>query len=272
MKRHTALLLIAAALFAQPEKKRLTFEVVSIKPNNSGESSWPIRELNRRVSVLNVQLSVLIAWAYGDPNDLFSFANTEITGLPGWAATARYDVEAQPEAGFIPTAQQRQEMLRSMLEDRFQLKVRRESKDRPIYALVVDSGGIKMKLSVNQTPFSFAPPAPGAPLPAPPPPLPAIAPGASQMRLAGAKMEAIAALLTSGAGRRVVDKTGLTGLYDGELKYYPASPQLPPGGEMDPSIPSLFTALREQLGLRLVPETGSVDTFAVESVQRPSEN
>src|SRR6185295_9551213 len=147
MKKLLVCLLTAMVLFGQSEKKKLTFDVVSIKPNNSGEGSWPIRELTRRFSVLNIQLRTLIGFAYGDPNNLFNYATTEITGLPEWTNTARYDVEAQPEAGFSPTAQQRQEMLQPMLEDRFKLKIRRESKDRPIYALVVDSGGVKMKPS-----------------------------------------------------------------------------------------------------------------------------
>ena len=82
-------------------------------------------------------------------------------------------------------------------------------------------------------------------------------------------MQAVVGFLASQVGRKVVDKTGLTGFYEVGLSY---APDLPPGADIDPSIPSLFTALREQLGLRLVPETGPVDTLVVESVQRPSEN
>ena len=271
MKKLAVCLLTAVVLFGQSEKKKLTFEVVSIKPNNSGESSWPIRELTRRFSVLNIQLRVLIGFAYGDPNNLFNYATTDITGLPDWTNTARYDVEAQPEAGLTPTAEQRQEMLQSMLEDRFKLKIRRESKTRPIYALVVDSGGLKMKLSAEPSPFQFVPPPSGTPVP-PPGPLPAITPGVGVLRLFRAKMETVATLLIPGAGRKVVDKTGVTGFYDADLRYALDPSQVPPGVEVDPNIPTLVTALREQLGLRLVPDTGPVDTFVVESVQRPSEN
>jgi uncharacterized protein (TIGR03435 family) len=76
-------------------------------------------------------------------------------------------------------------------------------------------------------------------------------------------------VLSLSAGRKVVDKTGLTGLYRIALDFTPDP--LPPGAD-DPGLPSLFTALREQLGLRLVSDTGQVDTFVVESVQKPSEN
>jgi uncharacterized protein (TIGR03435 family) len=79
-------------------------------------------------------------------------------------------------------------------------------------------------------------------------------------------------ILTQAAGRKVVDKTGLTELYDMELKWTPDQSLLPPGTEIDTTGPSLFTALQEQLGLRLVPETGQVDTFVVEAVQKPTEN
>ena len=265
MKRLAALLFISTALFGQPEKKKLTFEVVSIKPNNSGSADFRLRGLGDpggRFSASNVDLRFLIGFAYGDPNPMLLGNKTEeITGLSGWANTAKYDVEAQPEAGFTPTARQRQEMLQSMLEDRFKLKIRVEPKDRPIYALVVDTGGVKMK--------PFVPLAPGA-APSPPPGLPPAAPkGGRQFRLIRANMEAVVGFLTSQAGRKVVDKTGLTGFYEVDLTY---APDLPPGAEIDPNIPSLFTALREQLGFRLVAETGPVDTFVVESVQRPSEN
>jgi uncharacterized protein (TIGR03435 family) len=262
MKKLAVLFFIAAALFGQSEKKKLAFEVVTIKPSNASDADFRLRGLGNpggRFSALNVDLRFLIGFAYGDANPTMLIGGTseEIAGLSGWANTARFDVEAQPEAGFTPTVQQRQEMLQSMLEDRFKLKIRVEPKDRPIYALVVDSGGLKMK--------PYAPPAPGA---APPQP-PAVPKGGLRFRLLKANMETIAGFLASRVGRKVVDKTGLTESYEIDLTY---APDLPPGAETDPNIPSLITAIREQLGLRLVPETGPVDTFIVESVERPSEN
>ncbi len=100
--------------------------------------------------------------------------------------------------------------------------------------------------------------------------------GLGQLRAGSQTTAALAGLLTGQAGRKVVDKTGVTGLYDIDLKWppdqLPNGAPLPPGLEIDPTGPGLFTAIQEQLGLRLVPETGKVDTFVVESVQRPTEN
>ena len=89
-------------------------------------------------------------------------------------------------------------------------------------------------------------------------------------------MTMLVVLLNGQAGRRVVDKTGLTGLYDIDFQWTPDplanGAPLPPGAEIDTGGPSLFTARQEQLGLRLISETGQVDAFVVESVEKPSEN
>ena len=253
MKTLPVFLLIAAVLVAQSEKKKLTFDVVSIKPNNSGDIRRMIQPMPpARFTTSNASLRQLIVAAYV-PN-AGPLSNPEITGLPGWATNDRYDVQAQPEAGFTPTKQQTMEMLQSMLEDRFKLKIRREPKSVPVYALVVDTNGSKLK--ENQTLDG-----------------PVGGPSAGLRGPGHIRANSIAMLvpvLSLSAGRKVVDKTGLTGLYRIALDFTPDP--LPPGAEFDPGLPSLFTALREQLGLRLVPETGQVDTFVVESVQRPSEN
>jgi uncharacterized protein (TIGR03435 family) len=294
MKRLVAIFLAALALRAQSaEDKKLAFDVVSIKPNSSGDTRRVIGfPPGGKFSTTNVPLRQIIVLAYGDQSTGGPPPNLEITGLPGWALTDGYDVQAQPEAGFLGTAQQTQEMLRSMLEERFKLKIRRETKDTPIYALVVGKDGVKMKLSADQTPFGppptgavpptapppSAPPAPGGPAMTATGPIPRgrIMMGLGQLRAGAQTMATLAGLLTGQAGRKVVDKTGVTGLYDIDLKWTPdASPNgapLPPSSEIDPTGPGLFTAIQEQLGLRLVPDTGKVDTFVVESVQRPSEN
>lgn len=290
MKLILSVALAAATLFAQAEQKKLTFDVVSIKPNTSGDNRRMIQNPPAgRFATTNVPLRQLIVLAYGDVSTGGPPPNLEITGLPGWATTDGYDIQAQPEAGFQSTAKQKQEMLQSMLEDRFKLKVRRETKDAPIYALVVAKDGVKAKLSEDQTPFNPNGPPPGAPPSAAPPPPPPGGPaaiagpvprgmnmmGVGQLRAGAQTMATLSGLLSGQAGRKVVDKTGVTGLYDIDLKWTPdqingAAP--PPGLAADPTGVGLFTAIQEQLGLRLVSETGKVDTFVVESVQRPTEN
>ncbi len=283
--------LAAATLSAQADQRKLAFDVVSIKPNSSGDNRRMIQNPPAgRFATTNVPLRQLIVLAYGDASTGGPPPNLEITGLPGWATTDGYDVQAQPEAGLQSTAKQKQEMLQSMLEDRFKLKILRETKDAPVYALVVGKDGVKAKLSEDQTPFNLNGPPPGGPPPAGPPPPPPGGPaaitgpvprgmimmGVGQLRAGAQSMATFAGLLSGQAGRKVVDKTGVTGLYDIDLRWTPdqmpngAPP--PPGLAIDPTGVGLFTAIQEQLGLRLVSETGKVDTFVVESVQRPTEN
>jgi uncharacterized protein (TIGR03435 family) len=306
MKKLVAVFLAAFAIFAQSKTKKLAFEVVSIKPTNAADNRPGMigDPTGGRFITSNVHLRQLIVLAYGERPARGVPVNIQITGLPGWATTDGYDVQAQPEAGFTPTQQQTQEMLQSMLEDRFKLRIRRESKEAPIYALVVGKNGVKMKLSEDQTPFNPAGPGPGGPPspgaagagrrgaggPGSAPPAPGAGPmqmqmtgpiprgmifnGLGQLRAGAQTMALLAGLLTSQTGRKVVDKTGLTGLYDIELKW--TTEQLngapPPGLETGTADATLFTAIQEQLGLRLAPDRGPVDTFVVESVQRPSEN
>jgi uncharacterized protein (TIGR03435 family) len=254
MKRLAALLLIAVALPAQPEKKKRTFEIISIKPHKSGDdpTMMPFGVVGGRYTASNAHLRQLIVAAYVDSG--FALQGVEISGLSGWAANVGFDIQAQVETGFTPTKQQTMDMLRALLEDRFHLKIRREPRSTPVYALVVDANGVKMK--ENPTPAGPV----GGPSARPP--------GPGHIRANSIAM--LIPVLSFSAGRKVVDKTGLTGLYQIDLNFAPDPP--PPGADIDPNLPSLFTALREQLGLRLVPETGQVDTFVVESVERPSEN
>jgi len=254
MNKLAALLFTAGVLFGQSDKKRLTFDVVSIKPHKSGDdpTMMPFGVVGGRDTASNAHLRQLITAAYVDSGAPLQGA--EIDGLRGWAATDGFDVQAKTEAGFTPTKQQTMEMLQAMLEDRFKLKIRREPKSVPIYALVVDTNGSKLK--ENQTLDGPV----GGPSSVPP--------GAGHIRANSIAM--LIPVLGRSAGRKVIDKTGLTGLYRIALDFTPDP--LPPGIEFDPGLPALFTALREQLGLRLVPETGQVDSFVVESVERPSEN
>jgi uncharacterized protein (TIGR03435 family) len=248
---------MATGLLAQPEKTRPVFEVVSIKPHKSGDdrTMMPFGIVNGRYAASNIRLRQLITAAYVDSEVPFQ-ADIEIAGLPRWAATDGFDIQAQTETGFTPTKQQTMKMLQRLLEDRFKLRIRREPKNAPIYALVIDSGGLKL----NETQTLAGPT--GGP--------PSVPPG--QMHIRALSLPMLISVLGPSAGRKVVDKTGLTGQYQIDLKFAPDPSRLPPGIEPDPNLPSLFTALREQLGLRLVPETGTVDTFVVESVEKPSEN
>ena len=239
-------------LYAQSETKKLTFDVISIKPHKPGDDRWFYSTPSGgRFNAYNQTLLNLIQIAYVD--DVMPLPDFVVEGLPGWAERDRFDVEAQPEAGFVPTKRQAMEMLQAMLEERFKLKIRREPRNAPVYALVVDKGGSKMKPSANQSgsrPCSSTAPPPGL-----------------QRFCSSTSIAYLNIRLYGEVGRRVVDKTGLAGLYDMDLVWS----QDPLAG-LDSTGPSVFTALQEQLGLRLVSETALVDSFVAESVERPSEN
>src|SRR6185295_3084216 len=196
-------LLLAAVIFAQSEKKKLTFEVVSIRLHKPGDDRWFYSTPSgRRFTAFNQTLLNLIQIAYVD--DVMPLPDFVFEGLPGWAERDRFDVEAQPEAGFVPTKRQAMEMLQAMLEERFKLKIRREPKNAPIYALVIDKGGLKMRPSANQ---SGSRPCSGA------------APAAGLQRFCSSTSIAYLNIRLYGeVKRRVVDKTGITGLYDMDLQ------------------------------------------------------
>jgi uncharacterized protein (TIGR03435 family) len=150
-------------------------------------------------------------------------------------------------------------MLKSLLEDRFSLKVHRETKEMPMYSLVVGKNGLKMKLSVDQTGTTG---------------------GVREVRFGRIAGEAvpvstIAGMLTGLAGRRVLNKTGLTGRYDVDLRYTPDSGQAPgaaPEPTDSPDEESLFGALQTQLGLKLESTRGPIEILIVDHIERPSAN
>ena len=183
--------------------------------------------------------------------------------------TDRFDIEANAEAdaGVIPT-EEMQLMVRSLLEDRFQLKAHFENRELPIYELVVAKNAPKIKLAEDQNPVTpvttrqIAMPGPGG-----------IALTISNTAIT---LSDFATLLQQYAGRPIVDKTSLRGLFDVKLQFSVdvGGPSvgtqlgLPP----DPSGPSIFTAVQEQLGLRLERARGPVEVLVIDSVQKPTEN
>ena len=295
MNRWALACAFAGAAFAQNQK--LAYEVATIKLNTSGDGMMRIGGLGPgpgggRFRVTNLPLRQLIILAYADRSQgppAPGGPGLAITGGPSWVNTDRYDIEARPEQGFIPTAEQAQKMLQALLEERFGLQVRRETKEGPIYALTVAKGGLKAKRSTDQTPLNFGAPAPGGPAGGPlPPPSASFNPGGpiprgmmmvglGQLRATAQTMTGFAGLLTGSAGRKVVDRTGLEGLYNFELNWTPDQipanlPADAPFPRPDPNGPSIFTALQEQLGLKLESATGPLKSIVIEKVQKPTEN
>jgi len=277
--------------FCQPAAPQPTFEVASIKPASPG--AGPGRTLmlvpGGGLRANNVTLRMLIAFAY----DVKDF---EISGAPNWLNSERYDINAKPDAPDEPasntdlarmTAHQGQafqnrvrQRLQALLADRFQLKIHRESKESPMYALVVAKNGPKLKEAAPREP----PPGQNAPEPpgrgSPNGPFRGLRMGRGQLTGGGATLAMLANVLSNQLGRSVVDKTELKGEYDFTLEWTPEPGQGPPFGTPPPdaapppdvSGPSIFTALQEQLGLRLESAKGPVEILVVDHAEKPDEN
>jgi len=227
------------------------YDVVSIKLNKSGSGSVNINSDDNRYAASNVSLKDLLENAYGIKKDL-------ISGVTGPVASARFDIEAKivdrdPDALKKLTGKQDGEMLLPFLVERFQLKAHTEIKTLPVYELVVIKDGPKFKQSEDDTHGS----------------------GTSihgdhngkELTAHNLSMTSLASSLTNEVHRTVIDKTGLAGKYDLGMKW-----SADDGTAQADSLPSIFTALPEQLGLKLQSAKGPVETLVVDSVEMPSEN
>ena len=295
------LILIAAAglvaIAAQPPQDAaslLAFEVASIKPNSSGDGRVMMQNQPGRFMATNVTLRQLIRNAY-------QLQDFQITGGPGWMASDRFDIVAKipdgvrdggpPAPGTVGPLQL---MMRSLLAERFKLAIHNETKDSPIYALILARGdgrlGPEMKKSETDcTAVVAAGRGRGGPMPPPGPPqlggpMPCgIRIGPGLMTVGGSTLAQFANSLGMFAGRIVQDRTGLTGSYDFNLTWTPDQmPQRPPGAPdgppqingvaVDPNGPSLFTAVQEQLGLKLDSQRGPVEVVVIDRAEKPVED
>ena len=255
-----ALLLFSAlSIFGQPaapappqqnaNRSSFTYEAVTIKPDNSGKEAYWRYTLDG-FSTGGMPLTNLIRAAFGVLMD------DQIVGLPAWAKSEPLVVQAKTDDDTaaalaklppIDRSKQMQLMMQSLLADRFALKFHHELKDLPIYELIVAKGGSKLAKS--------PPDVHGSGMYA-----------SGKIDAHAVSMENLAANLSFIAGRIVLNKTGLEGTYDLTLEYAPQ------GADASDTRPSLFTALEEQLGLRLVASKAPVDVIVVDRIERPTAN
>ena len=262
---------------APPAAGAPSFEVASIKTNTSGDGRVLMRpQPGGRLSLVNVPLRLMIGFAY-------RVQDFQIVAGPDWLGTTRFDVVAKAEAG-NPSQDELRLMLRSLLADRFKLVVRPSTREMPTYSLVPARGdgkpGVQLRKSdANCSGPASAPSAP--PAPGQIPPCESMV-GFGNLKARGTTLPALAAGLSIFAGRIVVDRTGLAGAYDVDLNWTPDQIPRPAGGgdqpvqvngaAIDPNGPSLFTALQEQLGLKLESSKGPVDVLVVERAEKPTED
>ena len=228
------------------------YDVVSVKINHSGEQSWNINTHDDRLIIHNVPLKSILEFTYDIHQDL-------IFGVTGPIADANFDVEAKvvPPDGAAPhklTDHQLTAMIIPLLADRFRLKAHLETRTLPVYDLVVAHGGLKIKLDqAERTGGGWN-----------------INGQNTEVVLSGKSdtLADLASAIADPVGRKVIDKTGLTGSADITLKWSDdiAAEQ---GG---PNVVSIFTALEEQLGLKLEPTKGTVSTLIIDHVEMPTEN
>ena len=276
---HTPAVLAQSAASAPGSPARPAFDVASIKPNLDCPGDHQDEQFSPgRVSVTCITLRNLIQAAYGTfangPNSIPK--RLRLFGAPDWMGSSRYTITAKAQ-GEAPMDQMFGPMLQVLLEDRFQLKVHRDTRELPVYTMTVAKGGLKIRAAkegscipldlnhADQPSPNFCGRMTGK---------------ANGMHITddayGMSMAEIASrFLANRLDRPVIDKTGLAGLFDAHLEFdrdNAVTTPDNPGGPADTASPSIFTAVQEQLGLKLSADKGPVEVLVIDHVEKPSEN
>jgi uncharacterized protein (TIGR03435 family) len=223
-----------------------SFEVASIRRNDSASGNSSARNLGSRYTATNVTVVQMLRNAYG-------IQEFEIAGGPSWVGIDRFDIEATIPPGSKPGDAQL--MLQTLLAERFKLTFHREPRQTSIYSLVVAKNGHKLTHGdpakcPNTSGCGF---------------------NASPTQIVGesVSMTQLAARLSRSIGVHVVDNTGLQGLFNLKLEWTVEDQFVGRGATASPTI---FPAIQQQLGLRLEPTRGPVDTLVIDRVEKPTEN
>jgi len=260
LRRFAALVLLlflvslTALCQTKPEKlPKLEFEVASIKPAKPGANAGGIKPLpgGQTYVANNVPVKLMIRLMY-------HLTNSQVSGGPGWLDTDLYDVEAKADGPH--TLDELHIMFQNLLVDRFKLQFHKETRTLPAYELAVDKAGTK--LTENHSPDQWE--IPIQPL------------GFGNVQATRCSMSYFSWFLAQVLNKPVVDQTGLPLFYDFKLEW---TPELPPGfvprdgASLPPTNgPDIFTAVHEQLGLKLDSHKGPVEIMVIDHVEKPSEN
>ncbi len=233
-----------------------SFEVASIKPDHSGNTNMSIGWQPSRFNAQHTAMKSLV-W------DAFRVHDYQVLGAPGWLDHDRYDVDAKiDEPQQVPSDPEKESrkvslMVQSMLIDRCKLKFHRTTKELSIYQLVVAKGGFKLQEAKPDEQFSTMN-------------------NDTQLTVKATTMPQLAEQLSAQLNRSVLDKTGLSGKYDFTLHYAPDHDEPAPGygqGAAQPDTgPSIFSAIQDQLGLKLVAGKGPVEMIVIDHIEPPSPN
>jgi uncharacterized protein (TIGR03435 family) len=223
------------------------FDVTTVRPNLSGTAGGSGSFLGGRLKLSNFTLKNVLTMAY-------QVKPFQVVGGPGWMGTDKFDIEGKTEkAGKFDEAYP---MIQTMLAERFQVRLHRETRELLVYRLVTAKGGIKMQAAGDSSGFFRT----------------------KRGLIEGkkTKMQTLADLLASALDRLVVNQTGQEGEYDFKLQWTPDESEPKVGdadtGAFDPAGPSIFTAVQEQLGLRLESAKAPVEVLVIDRAEKPSEN
>ena len=242
------------------------FDVISVRPNkDSNQTRMQFTPDGLRGIAVTVRF--LLYEGYGGIN------HEQVIGEPAWSNTAGFDIDAKVAPADVPTLskmtfEQRRTMFQSVLAERFKLAVHHETRELPLYVLSVAKGGPKFKESAPDDPAATARRR-------------GMTINNGKLTANDAQLSMLVTMLSRSTGRTVVDKTGLAGNYDFTLEWAPdeGGPSSPgaatgaaTGSAPDQSAPSIFTAVQEQLGLKLESSKGPLDVIVVDHIERPTED
>lgn len=273
------MILVHVSRLGAQGQPRLVFDVASVRPSQPGAPSATLRRLpDGSFSATNQTLSSFLTLAY-------QIQIFQLVGAPTWVSTERWDIEAKTR-GTVPPQSSDQApsdllMLRALLEDRFQLVTRREIQNTSVYALVADRNDARLGPQIRRPLDDFCARmrAASAAAAAPPPDNPrecglrgdGLGGNAATFRARGVLLSDFARTLSGQVQRIVIDRTGLTGEWDFDLAFTPLRLR-PNVGDPAFESASIFTALREQLGLKLESTQAPVEVLVIEKVERASPN
>jgi uncharacterized protein (TIGR03435 family) len=225
------------------------WEVVTVKPSDPDDKFDVMSTRGRHIVIRNNTVQSMLRLAYG-------VQKSQIVGAPEWAKTARFDADGVPDVAGEPNMKQFQTMVQKLLAERFGLKAHHERRDMPVYALQVAKDGPKMapsKSDPNALPDNEG-----------------MGGNGRQIRkYTNVSMADLAMMLQFNLDRPVVDQTGVKGRYDFRMQWTVAD--APPTTDTD-APPGLFTAIQEQIGLKLKPAKAPVDVLVIDHVEQPSAN
>jgi uncharacterized protein (TIGR03435 family) len=223
------------------------FLVATVKPSDPASSAgWSFPTEGRHISCANASIATIMVVAYG-------IHIKQIVGAPDWLDKERYDINGVPDEPGVPSLSQMQQMYQKLLADRFHLVFHRETRPIPIYAITIAKGGPTLNVADPGEQLHTGNSGSG---------------GRRTLKFTAMSIPTFALNMNFYEDRPVVDQTSLPGRYDFTLKWtYDLSKEDEPDAP-----PSVFTAIKEQLGLRMDAVKGAAEVFVIDHIERPSEN